>query len=332
MVFASMSLRLRVDVEAANMIESIGNYTRHRIVPIINRVYNEDGSIEYELAYLAGISGQAINNAYMRALVDVSGKYGLPICDMCRNYELIGGFPKRPNILGEDDNVDKRVRECVVEDVTGFMATKERRGGESGQGIRRTSAVMFSYMVPDTDTVRHSPPIPQFHIRYGREGEQAIFNVEASSGIYRLLIAIDVDKIGKLTNGEPVGDREKRIRAAFDALALMFQGYLFAKKARYLPQVEFLGGIAVVTDPYRFMASPARARPVDGRLVPWYIMDTLERARKFRDSVGGLRALEVYYFDNEFNYEARGDGIPVRRVGGFEELVAAVRDAVLRLV
>ena len=338
MVFVSMSLRMRVDVEAANMVESAGNYSRHRIVPVITRVHNEDGSIEYQLAYLAGISGQAFGNAYTRALVDISTKRGLSVHDDCKNYERVGGFPKRP-VLQDGDSIDKRIEECVVEDITGFMATKGGEGGREGQSIRRTSAVMFSYMVPDADSVKHSPPIPQFHVRYSSsKEEQMVFSIESSSAIYRLLIAIDVDKIGRLIGDsqdkqgkkEYVDDRKERVRAAFDALALTFQSYLFAKKARYLPQVEFLGGVAAVSDPYKFMVSPARVRPVNGKLMPWYITDTLERARKFKANISELKTLEVYYFDNEFNYEAKNKDVVVRRVGSFEELVASVRDAVLK--
>mgnify|MGYP001770690829 CR=1 FL=1 len=363
MVFVSMSLRMRIDVEAANMVESAGNYSRHRIVPIITRVHNEDGSIEYQLSYLPGISGQAIGNAYTRALVDVSVKRGLSVCDDCKKYEYIGGFPKRPVIeegpsgkssdssgsgssgseQKQEDSVDKRVKECVIEDITGFMATKSGEGGRKGQSIRRTSAVMFSYMVPDTDTVRHSPPIPQFHVRYSSsKEEQKVFSIESSSAIYRLLVAIDVDKIGRLTNGSYVDDRVERVRAAFDALVLMFQGYLFAKKARYLPQAEFLGGIVAVSDPYKFMVSPAKARPVNGKLMPWYIIDTLERARKFKASLSSETSessdksmtLEIYYFDNEFNFETKAESqdITATRVSNFEELVKNVRDAVLKLI
>ena len=286
MVFVSISLRVKIDVEAANMVESVGNYSRHRIIPMITQNYDEDGNIKYDLMYLTGISGQLLGNAFSRALADIVIRRNHAICNECRKYEMIGGFPKRP-VLTDNDSIDKRVCECTIEDVTGFLATKEQESeSKKGAAIRRTSKIWFSYMVPDADSIKHSPPIPQFHVRYGREDEQKIYTVESGSAIYRFMIGIDVDGIGKLTDGTCVEDRNERIKDVFDALLQMFNGYLGAKKARYLPQMEFLGGIAAIVHPYRFMVSPAKVKLTkEGKLIPWYLTDTLERAEQFMNAI-----------------------------------------------
>ncbi len=44
-VFVSFGFRFRVNVEAMNMVESVGNYSRHRVVPIIRRI-EEDIAID----------------------------------------------------------------------------------------------------------------------------------------------------------------------------------------------------------------------------------------------------------------------------------------------
>ena len=335
MVFVSISLRVKIDVEAANMVESVGNYSRHRIIPMITQNYDEDGNIKYDLTYLTGISGQSLGNIFSRALADIVISRNHPICDSCKNYEEIGGFPKRP-VMADNDSIDKRVCECVIEDVTGFMATKEQKGGgEKGAVIRRTSKIWFSYMIPDADAIKHSPPIPQFHVRYGRrEEEQNIYTIESASAIYRFMIGIDVDGIGKLTNDKCVKDRNERIKDVFDALIQMFNGYFGAKKARYLPQMEFLGGIAAISHPYRFMVSSAKVKLTkEGKLIPWYLIDTLERAEQFMNAVNDSKTSQVIhliYFDNEFNTKLQPKGnIQVTDAKNFENLIRQIKETIL---
>ena len=306
MVFVSFGFRFRVNVEAMNMVESVGNYSRHRVAPIIRR-FIEDGNVRYEVQFLPIVSGQSIANAYMRALVDIALRRKLPVCEMCRNYDKLNGFSKRPNIQGDDDNMDKRVAECVVEDITGFMATEEKKPGEKGRVIRRTSRIQFSHLIPDADSAKHVPPMPQFHVRYGEKEEQTIFNIESASAIYTLVVNIDTDGIGKgITT--TTSDRDDRVKTTFDALALMFNGgYIGAKKSRYFPQMELLGAIAVVSDPYAFVVSPPKARlSNDGTLLPWYLEDTLKRAITFKNIFNDV-SLSMFYIDNEFNWAPSDD-------------------------
>lgn len=329
MVFVSFGFRFRVNVEAMNMVENVGNYSRHRVVPIIRRV-KEDGKVRYEVQFLPAVSGQSIANAYMRALVDIAIKRGLPVCEECRRYNELNGFPKRPTVQGSDDSVDKRVAKCVVEDVTGFMATEPKEKSGEGRVIRRTSRIQFSYLIPDVDSANHVPPVPQFHVRYGKEEEQTIFNIESASAIYTLVVNIDVDGIGKGVKSI-ANNREARVEASLDALMLMLNGgYVGAKRSRYYPQMEPLGAVAVVSDPYPFVVSPPKAKlNNDGTLQPWYLEDTLRRAIAFK-SVFTNVSLTMYYFDNEFNWSPRdvSDLIKVVRVEDINTLIASVRESV----
>jgi len=331
MVFVSFGFRFRVNVEAMNMVESVGNYARHRTAPIIRRII-EDSKVRYEVQFLPIVSGQSIANAYTRALVDTAVRKKLPVCEMCRNYNVLNGFPKRPNMLGDSDSVDKRVGECVVEDVTGFMATEEKKAGEKGRSIRRTSRIQFSHLIPDADSVKHVPPMPQFHVRYGEEKqEQTIFNIESASAIYTLVVNIDVDGIGKgITT--TTSDRDARVETVLDALMLMFNGgYIGAKKSRYFPQMELLGAIAVVSDPYAFIVSPPKAKlNNDGTLLPWYLEDTLRRALEFKNVFNDI-SLRVFYIDNEFNWTPsedvkKNDKIEIEKVDNLNTLIAKVEE------
>jgi CRISPR-associated protein Csa2 len=342
MVFVSFGFRFRVNVEAMNMVESVGNYARHRTAPIISRII-EDSKVRYEVQFLPIVSGQSIANAYTRALVDIAVRKKLPVCEMCRNYNVLNGFPKRPNMLGDSDSVDKRVGECVVEDVTGFMATmateekkEEEKEKKKGRAIRRTSRIQFSHLIPDADSVKHVPPMPQFHVRYGEEKQeqtifkQTIFNIESASAIYTLVVNIDVDGIGKgITT--TTSDRDARVEAVLDALMLMFNGgYIGAKKSRYFPQMELLGAIATVSDPYAFIVSPPKAKlNNDGTLLPWYLEDTLRRALEFKNVFNDI-SLRVFYIDNEFNWTPSEDvkkdnKIEIEKVDNLNTLIAKVK-------
>jgi len=326
MVFASFGFRFRVNVEAMNMVESMGNYTRHRTAPIIRQVL-EDGCITYEVQFPPVVSGQSIANAYTRALVDIAVRRGLPVCGDCRNYNELNGFPKRPNVQGDDDSVDKRVAECVVEDVTGFMATQSGDKSGGGRALRRTSRILFSYLIPDVDSANHVPPMPQFHVRFGKEN-QTIYNIESASAIYTLVVNIDVDGIGRGVS-ITTSDREARVEASLDALMLMLNGgYIGARKSRYYPQLEPLGAVAVVSDPYPFVVSPPRARVVNGSLQPWYLEDTLRRAVAFK-TVFTNASLTMYYLDNEFGWRPGDVGaIKVVRVEDVNTLIASVKEVV----
>jgi len=203
-MFVSIGLRFRAEVEALNMAESVGNYARHRLAPIILVRRGEDGSIkEYKVTMAPAVSGQSIAYGYMAALVKLALERGLPVSDQAKNYENIGGFFKRA-----DDarlSYDDRVKTCVIEDLTGFMAA-----GEGNVAVRRTSPVMFSYLVPDGTTVR-GVVMPQLHVRYNLQNpeQQVPFQIEAGTAVYVHGVAIDVDRIGRLSDGSYVGQGEE---------------------------------------------------------------------------------------------------------------------------
>jgi CRISPR-associated protein Csa2 len=260
----------------------------------------------------------------MRALTDLAVSRNIPVCDMCRSYMELGGFPKRPNELKD---VGARIQECAVEDITGFMAAPP--GG--GQAVRRTSRVQFSYLIPDADSARHVSPMPQFHVRYGKE-EQMIFNVESGSAIYTLITNIDVDGIGRVdSNKIVVNNRKDRITLAIEALALMINGgYVGAKKSRYFPQMEPLGAVAVVSHPYPFVVSPPKVRQdSNGALAPWYLEDTVTRALRFKQMFNAT--VKIFYLDNEFNWVPQSDEAKkiIERVNDINSLIDKVKNEVL---
>jgi CRISPR-associated protein Csa2 len=288
-MFASIAFRFRVEVEALNMVEALGAYTRHRTVSVFKRV-ERDGKPVYKVMVVPAISGQSIANGYQRMLVELALRLGLPVCDQCRRYESIGGFIKHSTESKESKvEHDSLIESCVVEDLTGFLIPMV--------GIRRTSAVMFSYLVPDTESAK-AVLESQFHVRYNFEtGEHNPFNIESGSAIYMLTVGIDIDKIGKRSNGNLIKDKAKRVELAFKALEALIEGLNFgAKKARYLPISEVLGAIGAISDPIPFMVSPSRVY-VNGDN---YISKTITRASKYIEALRGINErIYLAYMDNE---------------------------------
>ncbi|MEM2005789.1 MAG: DevR family CRISPR-associated autoregulator [Zestosphaera sp.] len=285
MVFASIGLRLRVEVEALNMVEALGAYARHRTVSVFKK-QSREGSVVYKLVTAPAISGQSVANGYMRTLVELAKHYGLNVCDECSAYEARGGFTKHGTSkkVKHDDLMN-----CVIEDLTGFMVPEAN--------LRRTSPVMFSYMVPDLESAK-AVIDSQFHVRYDFTTQQhQPFNVESGTAIYMVMIGIDVSKIGKLENGKYLNDRDKRIEVALRGIATLFEGLGFgAKKARYLPIGEVVGGIAAVSNPIPFMVSSPRIY-VDGNN---YLMDTIKRASRYVEALSQLsERVSITYFDRE---------------------------------
>lgn len=290
MVFVSIGLRLEVDVEAMNMVEPMGAYTRHRTAPMVKR----RGTGRYTIVMAPSISGQSIGFAYQSTLVELAKIRKLPLCSACENYKTIGGFVKQSG----------DVKNCVVEDITGFMIAAEK--GQMAN--RRTSTISFSYMLPDLEGASAHIE-PQMHVRYNllqsKELQQP-FEIETATAIYTVSIALDPEKIGVVEQGvyengqyrtrkEGVSDRKERVILAFDALKVLFEGQVYgAKKSRVLPIVRILGAVATISDPWPFMVSPARVRSEDDH----YINETWERALMYVKTLSE-ETIQITYMDKE---------------------------------
>jgi CRISPR-associated protein Csa2 len=321
-MFVSFGFRFRAEVEALNMAEAVGNYTRHRVAPVLIEERDGNGQVmRYRITVAPAVSGQSIAFGYMSALVRLAEQRGLPVCEECRSYEHLGGFFKRADRV--DVGYDERIKTCVIEDITGFMATKEReREGRRGAVIRRTSPVMFSYMVPDASSAR-GVLIPQLHVRYNLKDpeKQVPYQVEVGTAVYIHGAAIDVERIGCLEDGTYLDAKErlKRVELALDALKALYGGLLFgAKKARYLPVMEALGGIAAVSHPLPFVVSPPRFSD--------YVGENVNRTGRF-----GVGSVKLFCFDKE-GITGCGRQNGVEAASSLEDLVDRVKAAVLAML
>ncbi len=317
-MFLSMSFRLRTEVEALNMVEAMGAYSRHRTVSLLKPRGDGKG---YRLVIAPAVSGQAIAFGYMKSLVELAQQKNLPICDQCRNYESKGGFVKHGTDTSGD--LENLVRSCIVEDVTGFMIAKAE--------VRRTSAIQFSYMTPDIDSSDVAID-PQFHVRAAKPGEKPQpFQVESGTAIYVLGVALDIDKIGVVpdSNGKPkivVANRAERVKTAIQAIAHLLEGLSFgAKKARYLPVYDVVGAVAAISHPVPFMVSPARiSKDMD------YVTKTVLRASNYVKLFSDVKeTIKLFYMDKENVVgEVKAENIDITKADNVSELVLKIIEVI----
>lgn len=185
--FISMGIRIIANVEALNMVETAGNLSRHRTVPIV--VFS-DGN--YSLKWYPALSGETLTHAFQLALSNLEKTSNNPkLCYFCNIGEFIKhtaldfyqkilnnvNLPEWEknllNIKSEWDVENEIINNCVVEDLGGFVIAtaareeqKSKRGKKKGEeeeqeteeqrtgiSIRRTSAFQFSYVVPTLDAI-----------------------------------------------------------------------------------------------------------------------------------------------------------------------------------
>lgn len=262
--FISVRGRVLINVEALNMTESVGNYLKHRRVPVIMPE-------TYATYFIPAVSGESIAHGYQQVLAEEASKGGLPVCKLCsKGYFLKStndavfkeAFGREPP-ESEDEFEKSVISGCTVEDVGGFLYAP----GGGGKNVKRTSNFFVGYMIPAKESLGSVVIEPQLHTRYalgtpfvekgGRAGGQMIYYVELSSAIYTLSFDLDTKYLGKATfsissAGNMViseEDRKKRIGATLDALSKFLIEMMFgAKKTRFLPVIEWESLVIAVSD------------------------------------------------------------------------------------
>jgi len=293
-MFLSTSLRLLVNVESLNAVETVGNVSRHRVVPI---VVPGDGG--YSIKYVPAVSGESIAHGYQSELVNIAQGMGLPVGIYSSRKEFIkfseddylkdeGIEPptKHEQIRSFEVNV---LRKDVIADVGGFLYAGKIP-------VKRTSRIQVGYLLPALENVATAAAVEaQFHVRYlfskeqkgKKEGEgarlgQAIYNIEAASALYTMTINLDIKGIGVPSTefGEAHPDEKKlateapkRRTAAVKALGSMLSNLSFgAKHSRYLPNTELMSCVFTLSET-PFTVTPGNYTD--------YISKTAERMRNF---------------------------------------------------
>lgn len=327
MVFLSISARILLNVEALNMVESVGNFVRHRRAPIAVPTGNG-----FVLRYVPAISGESLAHAYQEILADLAVKSGIKVCSNCS----AGYFIKHSeDSVLEDwakkvkgDELEKAiVQNCVVEDIGGFLYA-------GAEPVKRTSRFQVGYMIPALDAITSTAVEAQFHVRYAKAREQqSIYNIEVGSAIYTFGFNIDIDGIGRSSSLKVLDvvskdERIKRIELAIKALNTMLSNALFgAKRSRFTPTWEVLNALAVISHPIPITADPPHTKN--------YILNTAKKveASKKLLNEGNLKFDEKVWVGL---YRSATESVPlttgVEEVDTLAKLMSRVSEEVIKLI
>ncbi len=336
--FLSTSFRLLVNVESLNGIESIGNLSRHRTVPIVVREQNG-----YEIRYVPAISGESVAHAFQALLVESAKNKGLPVGHFSSRGELLkftaDEIMKQEGVTPPVDSQDARRAEIeimlkdVVCDVGGFLYA-------GNVPIKRTSRFQVGYMIPALDDIKASALEAQFHVRHApsliktpaseKKAEETKeprgptpYNVEVASAVYTLSFNIDIDGIsrpstqyGKRIDAEKKLDeeREERIKATLMAFTNLLLNMSYgAKRSRFLPTITPLAGVAAVSSSGMFSVSPGNSRK--------FIEDSVTRKNNYLEALKHLAkppVIDLIAFSKEDGSEHI---VGVEKTGSLEEMI-----------
>ena len=245
-MFVSIRGRVLVNVEALNMTESVGNYVKHRRVPVISPT-------TYATYFVPAVSGESIAHGFQEVLAEEAknnNELKDKVCYLCKrgiflkstnNSVIYKAFKDKLDtwkISSESDFEKAIISNCIVEDVGGFLnasGQQEKLTDDAKQklasigimkkegnkysstfgNIKRTSNFSTGYMIPTKEALESVVIEPQLHSRYalgtpfvekGTQG-QMIYYVELSSAPYVFSFDLDTKYIGKLTfSYEKVGE------------------------------------------------------------------------------------------------------------------------------
>lgn len=356
-MFLSMGVRFLCNVEALNMVESIGNLSKHRKAPIV--IPTTDG---FKLLYVPAISGESLGHAYQQAIVEEAiNFYGekAPLDEWSKRGEFIkfGDLKHMPSELSsiiktksgkkEDETVDQKhqvektaIKLSIVADIGGFLVAE-------GVPVKRTSCFQIGYAVPVFDALDSTAMESQFHVRYvasetmkqeeSQEGGeeknqaktvkerqgQAIYYVELASAVYGFTFNINLDSIGRTSMvkvEDAVTDRLDRMKIALLAAARLFTGHSFgAKRSRFLPIEDVLSLGAVVSRQRPFVISPPQ--------FPDFVENTVKRADSMKEMLrkfGKTEETKIFAYSKE---KQLPDGVV--KADSVEQLFTLVLDEIL---
>ncbi|MEM2144447.1 MAG: type I-A CRISPR-associated protein Cas7/Csa2 [Candidatus Methanomethyliaceae archaeon] len=336
--FLSISCRLLVNVESLNGVESIGNLSRHRTVPIV--VSEESG---YTIRYVPAISGESIAHAFQVLLVESAKTKKLPVGKYSERGEFLkftdDKIMKEEGILPPKSIDDLRRTEIetilkdIVCDVGGFLYAGD-------YPIKRTSRFQVGYMIPALEDVRASALEAQFHVRHapsevrkGTSGQtryQIPYNVEVGSAVYTFSFNLDINGIARPSTsyGTKIEleknleeQRKDRILATLMALTNLFSSMSYgAKRSRFLPTMDPRSAVACFSPTGIFTVSPGNFRS--------FISETMTRREaylKTMEQLGTPQHVDVFAFTKEGEIKENG----LTKVSSLEELAHIVVEKII---
>jgi CRISPR-associated protein Cst2 len=266
----SLCARITLDLHSLNNEGTEGNQQQTRMVHIIDQ--------RGRRAVVNGISGDMFKHILVEHLTPLLETAGQPLSpgarvhdadrinalnqafvDFCEGEQefVVDGRPERRRAR-ESEIMARMLTECSLTDLAGALVTR-------GRAVGRKSVAEFGWVVglPEDGAGQPLTTTEQyFHVKYAPEGrgaaagddtvtgKQAIFHRPASSGVYALIVNLDLYRIGlnDITRQyvvEAAGRRE-RARALILALAATLLKPGGAQRNTQNPHIVACEGVVAV--------------------------------------------------------------------------------------
>lgn len=288
-----------LDLHALNNEGAEGNALMTRMVDIVDQQRN--------LHSVNAVSGDMLKHIQAEHLYHYSLENDLPLCNACKTFDANricadDQFTKNPEFNKETPDsmiLGAALQKCSLDDVEGILITSEIGKARS---IARKSCVEFGWAVGIPDQTRTES---YFHVKYVPEGRgkgsgqgenlgQNIFHRPASSGVYAVVVNLDLFRVSKndisLEYAVSGASRAARVKGLIVSVMNTFIRMNGAHRNTQLPHlVDFRG--AIVTSTGSIPAPSLSALNADYRKQLATTCDHLNR-------LGSSPALAVTTFDN----------------------------------
>ncbi|KAB2952700.1 DevR family CRISPR-associated autoregulator [Heliorestis acidaminivorans] len=218
--FKSLSIcaQVTLDMHCLNNEGSEGNHLKTRMVHIVD----QNG----ELTETNAVSGDMLKHIQNECLIPIAQEAKLPLCSGCNrlNANRINvdrDFFKSIEKIDSKDNIGtltEVIRHCTADDLEGILITEGKRS------VARKSVVEFGWLVGIPEKTRTES---YFHVKFDSESRgggtgaddgsntgQNIFYRPANSGIYAMVVNVELDRVGfhDVKREYVIEDEERRKR------------------------------------------------------------------------------------------------------------------------
>jgi len=258
----SISAQAILDMHSLNNEGGEGNQIQTRMVNVIGA--------DKRLHNVNAISGDMFKHIQAEHLHRLTMKEGLPLSAGARSFnanrinfdiEVDNDLAKAMHKAGNDpDKLDVLLKSCTVTDLEGILVTA------GGMSLPRKSVVEFGWVVGVPGSVETDS---YFHVKYvadrssgaraktdtdeGRERNtgQAIFHRPASSGIYALVLNVEVARIGFNDLAQryaiDAGERGKRMKVLLESVLHTLIEPAGAMRSTQNPHMVDLVGVVTIS-------------------------------------------------------------------------------------
>jgi CRISPR-associated protein Cst2 len=260
----TISARATLDLHSLNNEGGEGNQIQTRMVNVVD----ENGDL-HSVNAISGDMWKHIQAEHLFRVITAGSS--VPLCAGCRAFDAnrINADPEfqallrgRDKKMSDVDLLDELLRRCGMDDIEGNLITVGNRS------LPRKSVIEFGWAVGVPNQVTTES---YFHVKYARERDessrasarddtenqgantgQAIFHRPTSSGVYAIVAAVELARIGfnDISQRYPIPDEQRLVRhqLLLESLLYTFLDPRGAMRSVQYPHlVNFEGVIAIST-------------------------------------------------------------------------------------